>query len=766
MTTFTIYIDDEAMPSSSDYSVPGSPVANFSRREEFKVLWKQYIDDYDFHTNQFINIHIFKSTVQPERSDPSNHDGGKCWITTSRSFVLESFEAMVDELLFNDCSFFSSINGITACLKTETNSTMGIWIKSCEQHIIHSCKRFIEEGSKQTEVMFEKHKDENQRRPSFFSMLADTDEIKKEGNETKSPETENKNKKSIEEVEGKIIQEIYERPKTKKIEEGFNELMEIADPDDFLQQFVEAELELSTEELWGDIYEANKMLFIAPSTTLEIKLRSFHKILNYSGIMTDCGKRKKSGEKKVNPVRVSKKIKESFTSSEDTSSTEINDSFGSLSLEAVTPDTTFDGATLPDKIIQHSLNTKSQRASECIDSKVINNTNEAKERIEEIKVMKEKENKKIDEFEMKDITIPTMVSKESESTIESSESITKFKLNAKPFTRKNKTKTTESSIESQSIGDISDESSIIETGVISDENKPKVKINIDLTKPIKSYIPHHLKEIKEKTSKEVKEETSLNHEKGIKDTEDNIKEKKGTKQKSETKKENKKTHKKEERKKTRFIEVPIQRDIAEPIIQTPIQIESKSNDKDNIGFTEVPYQIEKTETTHNKTKSTTTVLEKPIAIKTQREKDIKGIPMVSKSPGIEKTKKSLLLMRRTKKSIPSTPGEVKRKQKRENGGNEVKFEPMRKHNPNKVMEIDKPKNEGNETESRTVVTPPTRLPWHIRMLKKASESGEDFVLVFKYHTQIVVIVITVMILTTLMIIGLMYLINVESSYDD
>ncbi|GAB1226447.1 hypothetical protein ENUP19_0293G0011 [Entamoeba nuttalli] len=77
------------------------------------------------------------------------------------------------------------------------------------------------------------------------------------------------------------------------------------------------------------------------------------------------------------------------------------------------------------------------------------------------------------------------------------------------------------------------------------------------------------------------------------------------------------------------------------------------------------------------------------------------------------------------------------------------------------MEIDKPRNEGNETESRTVVTPPARLPWHIRI-----ESGEDFVLVFKYHNQIVVIVITVMILTTLMIIGLMYLINVESSYDD
>ncbi|EDR28462.1 hypothetical protein, conserved [Entamoeba dispar SAW760] len=762
MTTFTIYIDDEAMPFSSDYSAPGSPVANFSRKEEFKTLWKQCSDDYDFHTNQFINIHIFKSTIQPERSDPSNYDGGKCWITTSRSFVLESFEAMVNELLFSDCSFISSINGITACLKTEKNSTMGIWIKSCEQNTIHLCKEFIEEGSKQSKVMFEKHKDENQQRPSFFSMLADCDETKKEGNNIKSSEMEIKNKKSIEGIEGKITKELYKRPKEKKNEEGFNELMEMADPDDFLQQFVEAELELSTEELWGDIYEANKMLFTAPSTTLEIKLNSLHKILNYSGIMTDCGKRKKSGEKKVNPVRVSKKIKESFTSSEDTSSTEINDSFGPLSLEAVTPDTTFDGATLPDKIIQNSLNIKNHNTSEYIESKTFNDTKESKGRIEEIKIKKEKENKNIDEFEMKDITIPRISNKESEITLESSESTSKFKLNAKPFTRKNKTKITESSIESQSIGDISDESSIIETGVISDESKPKTKINIDLTKPIKSYIPQHLKK---ETSKEIKEQTSLNQEKSIEEIKDNTKEKKESKQKLEIKKENKKIHKKEERKKTRFIEIPIQKDFVEPIIQTPIEIESKENN--NIEITDLPYQIEeKTKTTYNKQKLTTTILEKPVALKIQREKDIKSIPMVSKSPGIEKTKKNSLLTRRIKKSIPSTPGEIRRKQKRENESNEIKIEPMRKHNPNKIMEIDKPRNEENETESRTVITPSARLPWHIRMLKKASESGEDFVLVFKYHNQIVVIVITVMILTTIIIIGLMYLINVESNYDD
>ncbi|KAL7716112.1 Uncharacterized protein QTN25_006434 [Entamoeba marina] len=328
MTSYTIWVDDEATPLSSDLSPPSYCYRNFQKFDDFQAVWKLCMSEFDLEVTSYVNVHIFKSTVKPENTDQSNYSGGRCTYTGDREYILEFIESVIKEVFFENEQFKTYVNGITMCLKDDQKSTFGIWTNTTDQLITDVCVDYLRKIS-QSFVDFSPFADIENKRPSFFSMMVDDDENVSEDDE-----------------------ELYNcttQPKPQlQDDDGFSELLEMADPDDFLQQYIEAELDaLSTG--WGDLYESNKMLLFSPMAVLDVKVKSYQKLTHYTGAMADCGKRKKRGEKKVNVVRVYKKIKDSFTSS-DSFYTDSSETFFS---GRNSPDSSTDIITFPLPVQSH-----------------------------------------------------------------------------------------------------------------------------------------------------------------------------------------------------------------------------------------------------------------------------------------------------------------------------------------------------------------------------------------------------------------------------
>lgn len=707
MSSYTIYIDDEAIPTSSDYSAPGGAVSNFSRKEEVASSWADCDDMYDFKSSCNINVHIFKSVIQPDKTDSDNINGGKVFFTGSRVQIIDTIESLMEDVLFvQDSEFKKHVNGITTCLKGETNSTLGIWIDTTDPSTVDECIKYMEDGSEGATCHFQKHKEDNRR--TLFSCLVDDE-------------------KPFAQEED----DLYIATKKSNNDKGFDELMEMVDPDDFLQQYIEAEIELSPSGLWGDMYDMNQCVMFSQVTQLQVKLRSMDKMLQYTGNMAACGARKKIGEKKAKATRVNKWIKTSFTSTEDTSRTDYSDSSETFISGRSTAEVS--GASTPNEFAKHNS------------GRDILSPDTLPPRREEV---------------------PHPDSEDTRVTIE----LSKFNFKAQPFKRK--TKKSEKS-DSQETSSAATEGSIDELSS---------KLNAEAIKNIKSFVPTKRKSEpkKEKTpsdelkevhnTQSVKKTTSQRHI----DNSDSIinvhsldldqSEAEAEHQVTRTKTKTKKT----ERTKLTESSIEQETDKEQPTLKKKKKSKTITPTKyeDMLRITVQNTQSEEvvTEPIHKKKsvkedkKLEQIPVSKPVAKKaSSREELVKALPKVSDSPGIEKPKKNTSLLKRTKKAgaVPS--------QKKSYGESEIKVEPMRKKRSSKFMEIEK--GPSDVAQERTIISAKTSVPWYVHFIQKFRDSKDDLINVFRYHTQICFIVVGVMVATASFIIVLLTISNKEDLDD-